>query len=117
MPGWFASLSLSDCGPEERVVRVAATVIAYGGADGFRHFVEARDQLFNVLFAKRISLESLVQICDICRMMLVMMNFHRFGIDVRLKSVKCIGKRGKLVRHNKYLLSERIGAVKNLNIG
>ena len=87
--------------PEEGMVGMTAAIVAYGATDGFRHGSEIGDEGFDRLRGKLGSaLEGLVQIRHISRMMLVMMDFHRAGIDAGLEGIGRVRKIGKFVSHN-----------------
>src|SRR4051794_24618397 len=72
--------------PEQRVVGMAAAVVAHCGPDALRHTVEITDQLLNTL-ALQIGclLKCRVQVIDVGSMMLIMVDAHRLLIDVRLQ--------------------------------
>ena len=75
--------------PEERVVRVPASVVPDRGADAFGQRVQVGDEgLDRLALMIRMILECRVQVVDICRMVLVMMNLHRLGVDMRLEGTK-----------------------------
>ena len=59
-------------------------------ANVFRHFVQIGDQLLDRLISQIGAFERLVQIVDIRLVMLVVMDFHRLGIDVGLQRIERI---------------------------
>ena len=68
---------------------MSAAVVAHGGANIFRNFVQLRDQCFNRKILKVcISFESLVEVCYVRVVMLVVVNFHGLRVNVRLECVK-----------------------------
>ena len=66
---------------------MSAAVVAHGGADLFGNFVEMGDQLLDRFVAQAGPFDRLVQIGDISRVMLIVMDFHRLLVDVRLQGV------------------------------
>lgn len=74
--------------PEERVVHVAARVVADRRADVLRHGAEVLDQLLGA-FRVEIGLagDRVVQVGDVRLMMLRVVDFHRLRVDVRFESV------------------------------
>ena len=95
--GWFSATTRFHHEPEHRMVGVAARIVAERGADFVGHLVEMRDQVVDAhlgqvgMFGQR-----LVGIVHIGRMVLVVVDFHRLGIDVRLERVVSIRQIGKL---------------------
>ena len=70
------------------MVHVAPAVVSDRRPDRLRHLVEAMQQVLDrELGELRIRLECLVQVVDVGFVMLVVMEFHRLRIDVRLKRV------------------------------
>ena len=102
LPRRLAALARADRGPEHRVVGVAAAVVADRGANVLGHLLDVAQQLFDRLVVPRGALDRLVQIRDVGRVMLVVMDFHRPGVDVRLQRVEGVGQRGKLVWHGSF---------------
>jgi hypothetical protein len=71
---------------------VSSPVIANGCADCLGNRGEISDQFIHRLGGKLgMILESIVEVVDVGCMMLVVMDLHRAGIDVRLKGVKSVG--------------------------
>jgi len=70
------------------MVDVAPAVVSDRCPDRFRHLVEAMQQVLDrELGELRIRLEGLVQVVDVGFVMLVVMEFHRLRVDVRLERV------------------------------
>src|SRR5216683_3384657 len=81
-------------GPEDRVVRVAAGVVANHVPDVLGHFVDTPEQVFDRLYRQTgMSLERRVGVVHVGRVVLVVMDLHRPGVDVRLESIEPVGKR------------------------
>ncbi len=99
----LASLALAHNRPEHRVVGVAAAVVAHRGADGLGHAVDFGDELFDRLIAQIGAFNRLVQVIHVSLVMLVVMDFHRSGVDRRFQRVKRIRQRGQRVCHGKSL--------------
>ena len=79
--------------PEHGVVGMAAHAVAHAGADRLRHIIETAEHFANRLGGDlRIVLGEIVQIGDERLMMPVVMNLHRFGIDMRLQRRGRIGE-------------------------
>ena len=97
----IATLARSHNLPEHAVIRVAATIVADRGPDGFRHgYAVVREQFFDRFILEfRRGFERLVQICDISLMMLAMVNLHGHLVDVRLQRIGSIGQRRKCESH------------------
>src|SRR5580704_8715842 len=91
-------------GPEDRVIRVAAGIVANNSADVLWHLVDPPEQIFDGLGRKRrMILERLVGVGDVGRVVLVVMDLHRLGVDVRLERIETVGKRRKLKCHSRTL--------------
>ncbi len=68
---------------------MAAAVVADGVANVFRDRIEAFEQIIDGLGLQiGLAFQGLIEIGHVGAMMLVMMNFHRLGVNVRLKCVK-----------------------------
>ena len=79
----LASAALLHNLPEHGVVPMAATVVANGGADGVGNGVKIPQQVFQRFRLQAgMAFQRLVQIVDVRAVVLVVMNFHRFGINV-----------------------------------
>ena len=79
-----------------RVVHVAAAVVAHGGADVFRNFVDLCEQLFDGKFREiGVTFERLVEVGDVSAVMLIVMDFHRLRVDIRLECVERVRERGQ----------------------
>ena len=82
------------------MIHVAAAVIAHGGADVFRNFVDLREQfLHRKLLKVRVPFEGLIEVRDICGMMFVVVNFHCLCVNVWFECVKGIRQRRQRVSH------------------
>ena len=78
--------------PEERVIVVATAVVANNHTNGFGNGVKIGDELFKRLRLKvRVILQGIVQVGDVCLMMLAVVDLHRLGVDMGLE-------RGKIIR-------------------
>jgi hypothetical protein len=74
------------------VVRVPAAIVPDRGADALRQSVQVGDQCLDRLALMiGMILERGVQIVDIGRMVLVVMDLHRLGVDVRFEGPEIIG--------------------------
>ena len=70
------------------MVDVTSGVVPDRGPNRVRHLVEATQQVLDrELGEQRIRLERLVQVVDVGRVMLVVMELHRFRVDGRLERV------------------------------
>ena len=78
--------------PEKRMVGVAPAVVAHRRPNIFGQSIEIADKIFD-RFRREVgfAFKRLIQIRDIRLMMLVMMDFHRLCIDVRLERVVGVG--------------------------
>ena len=86
--------------PEEGVVRMAAAVVADGRADRLGNGGEVGDELVHRPGGKLgMILERIVQVVDVRGVVLVVMDFHRAGVDVGLECRESVGKSGKCVGH------------------
>ena len=80
--GRFAPLTLADRLPEKRVVGMATAVVADHRADRLRHLVEAGNQLLDRQRRQiGMRLEGLVEVRHVGRVMLIVMDLHRAGVD------------------------------------
>ena len=85
-------------GPEERVVGVAAGVVADAAADGVGDFAEVGDQGVNVQRGEGgVVLEQVVGVGDVGLVMLAVVDFHRLRVDVRSEGVEGVrqGREGE----------------------
>jgi len=74
--------------PEELMVEVAPAVVSNRWPDRFRHLVEAMQQVLDRKLGELwIRLECFVQVVDVGFVVLVVMEFHRLCVDVRLERV------------------------------
>ena len=93
--------------PEERVVPVAAAVVADGVANIFWDGIEAFEQIVDGLGLQTgLTLQGLVEVGHVSAVMLVMMDLHRLGVDVRFECVKRVRQRGHSKCHGFILQSE-----------
>ena len=90
------------------MVQVAAAVVPHGGANGLRHLADLREQLLDREFLEfGMAFERLVEVGDISRVVLVVVDLHGLRVDVWLERVVRIWERKKSVRHRVDLLSGR----------
>ena len=76
------------------MIRMAAAIVANSGADIFGDGVQILEQIVDRFILKvGVRLEGFVLICDISSMVLVVMDFHGFGVDVRFQCVERIRQR------------------------
>jgi len=93
--------------PEKRVVPVAAAVVADGVANIFWDGIEAFEQIVDGLGLQTgLTLQGLVEVGHVSAVMLVMMDLHRLGVDVRFECVKRVRQRGHSKCHGFILQSE-----------
>ena len=90
--------------PEQRMVGVAAAVVAHGGADIFRNLFDVAAQIFDALLGDAVAFERLVEVVDVRLVMLVVMDLHRLGVDVRLQGIVRIRQRRQCIGHDSRLL-------------
>src|SRR6202167_3500593 len=90
--------------PEERVVVVPAAVVFDGTALGLGHGVEILQHVLDRGVRERRALQRGVDLVDVGLVVLVVMEFHRRLVDVRLQGVVCVGKRRYGVGHGRRLL-------------
>src|SRR6202022_1459103 len=99
-PGWVAAATWAHDRPEDRVVRMAAGIVADYGPDVLGHLVDAPEKVFDRLARPLgVLLERCVRVRHVGRVMLVVMDLHRFRVDVRLESVEPVRKRRKYKWH------------------
>jgi hypothetical protein len=96
--GLAAALRAHDL-PEERVVGVAATVVADRFALVLGNAVEVAKDLLDRLVGPFRSFEGRVRLVDVGLVVLVVMDAHRLLVDVRLERGVVVGKTGNLVCH------------------
>src|SRR4051794_19426381 len=85
--------------PEKRVVRVAAAVVADGGAQLVRQPVELAEQLLKRAGRPLGPLERGVQVCHVAGVVLVVVDSHRQLVDRRFKRAVGIWEWRKRVLH------------------
>ena len=96
----FAAAALLHDLPEHGMVHVAAAVVADGGANLFRNFVDLREQFLDGKFLKvGMAFERFVEVCDVRGMVFVVMDFHCFRVNVRFECVERIRQRRQRVSH------------------
>ena len=84
--------------PEHGVVHVSAAIIANDAANVFRQRGQIADQLFRALASQfRVFLNCTVQLGNVSRMVLVMVQVHGLIVNVRLQRVVLIGQRRDLM--------------------
>ncbi len=87
--GGLTAAALFHLGPEERMVPVAAGIVADGGSNILRDGVETLQKVFKRFGLKiGVAIERLVQVGDVGAMVLVVMNFHGLGINVGFECVE-----------------------------
>src|SRR4029079_9784701 len=89
--------------PEERVVEVAAGVVADGGA--VRDRVEVLEDLLDVLVGPLAAFEGGVGLVDVSLVVLVVVDAHRRLVDVGLERVVVVRKVGDFICHLRVSLS------------
>ena len=81
--------------PEEAMVPMSAAIIADRAANRLRHSCEVCNQGIKRLRSQlRRAFKGLVEIRNVGSMMLVVVDFHRLGIDIRLECGGGVGKCG-----------------------
>ena len=79
--------------PEQRVIVVAAPVVAHRGTDVLRHARDAAEQRLEALLVQRgMLVERRVQVAHVRLMMLAVVDLHRLGVDVRLQRGIVVGQ-------------------------
>ena len=86
----MAPFAFAHDGPEHRMVGVPAAIVAHSNPRRFWDLFQVGNQRFNRLVSQIGAFERFVQIRDIRLMMLIVMDFHRFSIDVGLQRVERI---------------------------
>src|SRR5580658_4898424 len=96
----FTASALLHNLPEHGMVHVAAAIVAHGGANRFRHFIDLRQQFFDGKFLKvGVALERFIEVGDVCAVVFVVMDFHGFCVNVGFQSVERIRQRWKCESH------------------
>src|SRR5215472_2147828 len=86
--------------PEDRVVQVAAAVVAHDGADVLGHRVQVAQQLLHGPVAELgVLLDRPVQIVHVRGVVPVVVDLHGLRVDVRLERVEGVGQRGQYKGH------------------
>ena len=85
---WFTATVWAHHCPEERVIGVAATVVAHRATDVLRHGVQIAHQVLNG-FALKLSVagDGVVELGDVGVVMLAVVDFHGLCINVRLQRI------------------------------
>ena len=92
--GGFAAAVGRHHEPEERVVEVAADIVAQAGADGFGSGAEVFEEFLGCELGEfGLVGEEFVGVGDVGLVVLVVVDAHRLGIDVRLERFIGIGER------------------------
>ena len=75
---------------------MAASIVADGGTDLCGNGIEVSQKFLERFFLEvGIGSDGFVEIVDVSSVMFVVMQGHRFGIDIRLKGVGCVRERGQ----------------------
>jgi hypothetical protein len=83
------------------MVPMAAAVVAHRAADGVRHGSEIADERFERLaFQRGVAGDGLVEIGDVSRVMLVVMDLHRQRVKVRFERGFVVGQGRQFKWHN-----------------
>ena len=99
--GWSAACGWAHEIPEKGVVPVSAAIIAHGSTDRLRHVSEIADEFFDGLRSQiRSALEGLVEIRNISRVVLAVMDLHRACVDIGFKRRGGVGKSRKFEGHD-----------------
>ena len=85
--------------PEQRVIRVAAAVVADRPLLVFGECVQDAEHLLDRLAVPLGAFEGLVEIVDVGLMVLPVMDLHRLRVDRRLERVVRVRETGELVGH------------------
>src|SRR5438105_327498 len=94
-PGDFTHRGRAEGGTDVLVVDVTAGVVADDREDVLRHDVDAPQKLLDGLLAELgVLLEGGVRVRHVCGVVLVVMDLHRLGVDVRLEGIERIRKLG-----------------------
>ena len=85
---------------QKSMIGVAAAVVSNGCPDRLGHLVETTQQILDREIGQvRIRFDRLVQVVDVCLVMLVVMELHRLGVDVGLEGIVRESQRRQLVSH------------------
>ena len=90
----LAALAGANRRPKLRVIGVSAAVVANRGPNVLGDLVDVLEQLFDWPIVPLGPFDGLVQIRHISLVMLIVMDFHRLGVDVRLKGIIGVGQGG-----------------------
>ena len=92
---WFLA-GVGESFPKVGVIGVTPSIVANGGADLGRNGIEVSQKFLERFFLKvGIGGEGFVEIVDISSVMFVVVQGHRFGIDIRFEGVGCVRERGQ----------------------
>jgi len=79
---------------------VPAGVVAQHVAHVLGHRADSAEKVLDRLLGQlRMLLQRAVGVVDVRLVVLVVMDLHRLGVDVRLQRIEAIGKRRKLISH------------------
>src|SRR4051812_46332703 len=81
------------------MIGVTAAVVANGHADVLRNLLDVSAQILDALLGNTLSIERRIQVGHVRIVMLVVMDLHRLGIDVRFQGVVRIWQRRQCVWH------------------
>ncbi len=87
LAGWLAAFARRHDLPKHRVIHVAAAVVAHDGADVLGHGAQVFHELLGAFALELGPFDGVVQLGDVGRVVLVVMDLHRFRVDVRLERV------------------------------
>src|SRR6185437_8734677 len=77
--------------PEERVIPVTAAVVAHGGADTLRHLGEPHHEVIERTPSElRCFGDGGVEVGDVRAVVLVVMDLHRLGVNMRLERIEAV---------------------------
>jgi hypothetical protein len=83
---------------------VPAAIVAHGGSDIFGNGIEVLQQIIDGLGLQvRMAFEGFVEVRDVSSMVLVMVDFHGPGVNVRFQSVEWVWQRGQGESHGFFL--------------
>ena len=85
---------------EQNMVGVAAGIVAHATADGLGDFAQVGNQRMDVEGGEGgVVLQEIIGVGDVGLVVLAVMDFHRLGVDVGLKSVMGVWQIGQGHRH------------------
>src|SRR5262249_35818520 len=84
-----------------RMVEVPAAAVADDGADVVRDAVQVAEERLDAPVAELgVLLDRTVQVVDVRRVVPVVVDLHRLGVDVRFDRVEGVGQRGQYKGHS-----------------